>query len=335
MNKQQRKIFLKKILPKTIIIAFFILGLLSLIAFIIVGKYAKSQNDSLEAKELLDNTLEEGERKDSISIASLNLKYPSTYRIKEQLGDENMGEYTLYNNSENQLIIGYQPKINALGKTYTSVGNILQKLVNEYTKHVVSNTVYEPTISKSEYNTIGKYDIKNQHISFANETVHMYVFETNEHFIRLTSNSSSYLLNRIVSNITIENPPMQDKHSDLRKDSFYCYNLRYHKDENDEGTLYEMTKETPITVVIERNGNKGEIRINTDVAVSIALIKFSSVQEFKKDTYNEYSFVVNQEYYKNVSLILNHEGTYELYFSKTLDNTLETTALFLEKEKRG
>lgn len=200
MNKKQKRILFRKILPKTILLLVLVVAVISFITLKIMGNNAEDEIKDWNKNGGNQATQIAIDKFDYLKIDNIKIKYPSTYKLTQQQGNEDIGEYILIQNQpQDQLIIGYEPKELA-GKKYTTVDEVLKSHEEIYIEYLKANKKVIPESSGNKKTKIGNFIVHYVELSYENNTLYVYVFESEKHIIRLTSHLK-YFLDSIIKNL--------------------------------------------------------------------------------------------------------------------------------------
>lgn len=198
MNKEQKAILLRKILPKAIIL--FIIVAIGLI-FIVMKYKAKKADEKIstfmESSGFGETVLITYGMYDSILIDSLVIKYPLEYKVESQFGSS-VGGYTLKSNSGDLLTIEYLPKTNIEPKC-TSIDEAIEALSREVGKIL---NVQESAYSDISIRKIGQFSAHIKTLEHDANKMSIYGIESTNLYIVFRS-YKNLLLEGVIKNIYI------------------------------------------------------------------------------------------------------------------------------------
>lgn len=200
MNKEQKRILFRKILPK-ILLVFIIF---SIVITFIVLRYKGNKAD-VEVKEFMQSggglaaTMKIG-MYDSLIIDNLIIKYPSEYKITSKFGQD-IGGYNLKSlYSDNELTIEYLPKANIEPKL-NSIDEAIESLAKEIANVISKQNDIEPSLSETMVEKKGQYSVHIKRIEYGGNSLLIYGIESNNKYIMFRS-YLNLLLNGIIENIS-------------------------------------------------------------------------------------------------------------------------------------
>lgn len=204
MNKEQKKILLKKLLPKFIILFLVVAGCISFLVMMNSNRNAKAEIDEFR-KNGGSQTIDVVSGKyDSIIIDKLIIKYPNKYQIADKYGNEEVGGgYTFIKDfPKDELSISFSPKeiIEGVPSSITSINVAMNNLEKEIVKSVVDATKKNPDVSENKLKNIGDFEVNIREIKYDQTAYYIYGIESEKYYLIFTSHLKLFL-KAIIENI--------------------------------------------------------------------------------------------------------------------------------------
>jgi hypothetical protein len=204
MNKEQKNILIRKILPKFLILAFLIGG-----GIFYLTSTNKDHQNKQEIQEFDENGGKQAsqialDKYDSLIVDKLIIKYPKDYKITDKYGNEETGgSFTLMSSfPKDELTFTYSPKelIEGLPSSVTSVEDDIKNLEIELVSGLKKMTTKEPILEEIKIEKIGEFKVRVRKINYNNNSIYIYGLESDNCYFAFTSHFKHFL-NAIVQNL--------------------------------------------------------------------------------------------------------------------------------------
>lgn len=203
MNSEQKKIFIKKILPKFGLLIIIISAGILFFVMKNIGNKAEA-----ETKEFMENggsqSIELFDNYDFVKIDNRIIKYPKKYKVTDKYGSEEIGGGYIFfcDFPKDELTFSYSPKeiIEGLPSSISSVDNKINNLEEEIVANLTQMTNKKPILEEIKTEKIGNYNVRVREIKYNENTLYIYGLETDKQYFAFTSHLK-YFLNSIVQKL--------------------------------------------------------------------------------------------------------------------------------------